>query len=111
MSVEGAEDRVVGADRVLAVLVELAEHPNGIGLDELAHRLRSPKPTGHRALASLRRARLADQVSRGVYRLGDEYLRLAFQHHASRPEGAPVQPRPPEAPARDRGAGAPAGRE
>src|SRR3954469_2022974 len=91
MSAEDGDARVVGADRVLAVLVELAEHPNGIGLDELAHRLRSPKPTVHRALASLRRARLADQVSRGVYRLGDEYLRLAFPHHASRAEGGPLQ--------------------
>jgi DNA-binding IclR family transcriptional regulator len=74
------------------VLVELAQHPDGIGLDGLAQRLRSPKPTVHRALASLRRARLADQVSRGVYRLGDEYLRLAFQHHAARPEGALLEP-------------------
>jgi DNA-binding IclR family transcriptional regulator len=85
-------DRVVGADRVLAVLVELAQHPNGVGLDDLARRLQSPKPTVHRALASLRRARLADQVGRGVYRLGDEYLRLAFQHHAARPEGARLEP-------------------
>jgi len=92
MSVDGEEDRVVGADRVLAVLVELAQHPGGIGLDDLARRLRSPKPTVHRALAALRRARLADQVGRGVYRLGDEYLRLAFQHHASRPEGARLEP-------------------
>jgi len=92
MSAGGDGDRVVGADRVLAVLVELAEHPNGIGLDELAQRLRSPKPTVHRALASLRRARLADRLSRGVYRLGDEYLRLAFQHHAARPEGARLEP-------------------
>jgi IclR family transcriptional regulator, acetate operon repressor len=89
---EAEADRVVGADRVLAVLVELAQHPDGIGLDDLVRRLHSPKPTVHRALASLRRARLADQVGRGVYRLGDEYLRLAFQHHASRPEGARLEP-------------------
>jgi DNA-binding IclR family transcriptional regulator len=92
MKAEGDEDRVVGADRVLAVLVELAQHPAGIGLDDLASRLGSPKPTVHRALASLRRARLADQLSRGVYRLGDEYLRLAFQHQAARPEGARLEP-------------------
>lgn len=92
MGADDEHDRVVGADRVLAVLVELAQHPDGIGLDSLAQRLRSPKPTVHRALASLRRARLADQVSRGVYRLGDEYLRLAFQHHAARPEGALLEP-------------------
>jgi DNA-binding IclR family transcriptional regulator len=46
----------------------------------------------HRALAALRRARLADQVARGVYRLGDEYLRLAFQHQAARPESALLEP-------------------
>ena len=92
MGPEDEGDRVVGADRVLAVLVELAQHPDGIALDGLAQRLRSPKPTVHRALAALRRARLADQVSRGVYRLGDEYLRLAFQHQAARPEGARLEP-------------------
>lgn len=89
---QAGEDRVVGADRVLAVLIELAQHPGGIGLDDLARRLHSPKPTVHRALASLRRVRLADQVGRGVYRLGDEYLRLAFQHQASRPDGARLEP-------------------
>jgi DNA-binding IclR family transcriptional regulator len=92
VSTEDGEDRVVGADRVLAVLVELAQHPGSIGLDELAQRMQAPKPTVHRALAALRRARLADQVGRGMYRLGDEYLRLAFQHHASRPEGARLEP-------------------
>ncbi|MDQ1530260.1 MAG: IclR family transcriptional regulator, acetate operon repressor [Microbacteriaceae bacterium] len=92
MSDEDDTERVVGADRVLAVLVELAQHADGVGLDELAHRMRSSKPTVHRALASLRRAGLADQVARGVYRLGDEYLRLAFQHQAARPEGARLEP-------------------
>jgi IclR family transcriptional regulator, acetate operon repressor len=86
------QDRVVGADRVLAVLVELAQHPDGIGLDELAGRMRSSKSTVHRALAALRRAGLATQVSRGVYLLGDEFLRLAFHHSAARPERVRVEP-------------------
>lgn len=94
MSVHGGPDgdRVVGADRVLAALVELAEHPGGITLDELAGLLRSPKPTVHRALTALRRAKLAAQVSRGVYVLGDEFFRLAFKNHAARPESARIEP-------------------
>jgi IclR family transcriptional regulator, acetate operon repressor len=85
-------DRLVGADRVIAVLIELAEHPLGITLDEIAGILRSSKPTVHRALATLRRAGLADLVGRGVYVLGDEYLRLAFRNLDGRPENARIQP-------------------
>ncbi len=84
--------RLVGADRVLAVLVELARHPQGVTLDEIAGRIRSAKPTVHRALAALRRARLADQLTRGVYVLGDEYLRLAYEYQAARPDTARVEP-------------------
>jgi DNA-binding IclR family transcriptional regulator len=87
-----ADTRLVGADRVLAVLVELAHHPNGVTLEELAGRLQSPKPTVHRALAALRRAHLATQLARGVYLLGDEYLRLAYEYQAARPESARIQP-------------------
>jgi IclR family transcriptional regulator, acetate operon repressor len=86
------EGRVVGAERVVAVLVELADHPLGVTLDELAGTLRSSKPTVHRALATLRRAGLADMTGRGVYVLGDEYLRLAFRNLDGRPETARMQP-------------------
>jgi len=84
--------RVVGADRVLAVLVELAKHPDGASLDELSTPLRSPKPTVHRALVALRKAGLAVQSGRGAYQLGDEFLRLAFEYQAARPEAARVLP-------------------
>jgi DNA-binding IclR family transcriptional regulator len=87
-----APQRLVGADRVIAVLTELAAHPQGVTLDELAGILKSPKPTVHRALATLRRAGLAELVERGVYLLGDEYLRLAFRNLEGRPETARVQP-------------------
>jgi IclR family acetate operon transcriptional repressor len=80
------EDRLVGSDRVLAVLAELATHPEGVGLEELARAVGSPKPTVHRALASLRRAGFASQDGHGHYVLGDEYLRLAFAHHEARPD-------------------------
>ena len=86
------EERLVGADRVIAVLTELADHPLGVTLDELAGILRSSKPTVHRALATLRRAGLADMTGRGVYILGDEYLRLAFRNLDGRPENARIQP-------------------
>ncbi|MCU1578144.1 MAG: transcriptional regulator, IclR family [Rhodoglobus sp.] len=84
--------KLVGSDRVLAVLLELAEHPSGISLDELAKRMGSTKPTLHRALASLRRAGLANQSSRGVYELGDEFMRLAFRHQDARPETVGIEP-------------------
>jgi IclR family transcriptional regulator, acetate operon repressor len=86
------EQKVVGADRVLAVLLELAEHPNGATLEEMSLRLSSSKSTVHRALASLRRARLASQVSRGVYVVGDEFIRLAFQNYSARSDSAQVGP-------------------
>jgi IclR family acetate operon transcriptional repressor len=85
-------DRLVGSDRVLAVLTELALHPAGAGLDELARALDSPKPTIHRALAALRRAGFATQNGRGHYLLGDEFLRLAFNNHEARPDHLRVQP-------------------
>ena len=84
--------RLVGSDRVLAVLKELARHPDGVGLEELTRAIGSPKPTVHRALAALRRAGLADQDARGHYVLGDEFLRMAFAHHEARPEHLRIRP-------------------
>ena len=84
--------RLVGSDRVLAVLKELARYPDGVGLDELTRMIGSPKPTVHRALGALRRAGLADQDAHGRYVLGDEFLRMAFAHHEARPEHVRVRP-------------------
>jgi IclR family transcriptional regulator, acetate operon repressor len=84
--------RLVGSDRVLAVLKQLADHPGGVGLDDLSREVASPKPTVHRALASLRRAGLADQDARGHYVLGDEFVRMAFAHHEARPDHLRIQP-------------------
>jgi DNA-binding IclR family transcriptional regulator len=84
--------RLVGSDRVLAVLRELARHPDGVRLEELTRMVGSPKPTVHRALGALRRARLADQDTRGHYVLGDEFLRMAFAHHEARPEHVRIRP-------------------
>ena len=85
-------ERLVGADRVLAILAELARHPEGIGLDEMARAVSSNKATVHRALAALRRAGFATQDGRGRYLLGDEFLRLAFAHHEARPEHERIRP-------------------
>lgn len=89
---EDGVDRLVGADRVLAVLRELAGYPTGVGLDELAKAVDSPKPTVHRALVALRRAGFASQDGRGHYVLGDGFLRLAFAHHELRPDHVRVHP-------------------
>jgi IclR family acetate operon transcriptional repressor len=83
---------LVGSDRVLAVLRELALRPTGVGLEELARILDSPKPTIHRALASLRRAGFATLTGRGNYLLGDEFIRLAFTNHEGRPDHIRIQP-------------------
>lgn len=85
-------ERVVGSIRVLAVLTELAQHPDGIGLEEMANALRSPKPTVHRALALLRRSGFASQDGHGRYVLGDEFLRMAFAYHEARPDPVQLQP-------------------
>jgi DNA-binding IclR family transcriptional regulator len=87
-----AADRLVGADRVLAILAELARHADGIPLEEMARAVRSNKATVHRALAALRRAGFAVQDGRGRYALGDEYLRLAFAHHEARPDHVRISP-------------------
>jgi DNA-binding IclR family transcriptional regulator len=68
------EVRTVGSDRVLAVLVELGKFPDGASLDEMARAVTSPKPTMHRALASLCTAGLAGKDGRGHYLLGIEGL-------------------------------------
>jgi DNA-binding IclR family transcriptional regulator len=47
--------RLVGADRVLAVLEELALHPDGVSLDDPTRAMGSPEPTVHRALGALHR--------------------------------------------------------
>jgi DNA-binding IclR family transcriptional regulator len=89
---ETEHERLVGADRVLAILAELARHADGIGLDEMARIVASNKATVHRALAALRRAGFATQDGRGRYVLGDEFLRLAFAHHEARPDHERIRP-------------------
>ncbi|KQR39341.1 IclR family transcriptional regulator [Microbacterium sp. Leaf159] len=86
------EERLVGADRVLAVMIALSEHPTGATLEEVAHSVGATKSTVHRALATLRRAGLATQLGRGVYILGDEFYRIAFRSYSLRPEGVLIQP-------------------
>ncbi|GAA3442663.1 IclR family transcriptional regulator [Planomonospora venezuelensis] len=87
-----SDAKLVGSDRVLAVLAELARHPNGIGLEEMARAVDSSKPTVHRALASLRRAGFAAQNGHGRYLLGNEFLRMAFAHQEARPDHVRVMP-------------------
>ena len=83
---------LVGTDRVLAVLTELAQHPGGASLEEMTRAVASPKPTVHRALASLCRFGFAARNGHGRYVLGDEFLRLAFAHHEARPDHLRITP-------------------
>jgi DNA-binding IclR family transcriptional regulator len=89
---ETRQTEAKGADRVLSVFKLLARHPRGASLDELAEQLRSPKSSVHRALATLRRAGLADQDRDGRYRFGMEALRLAFAYYEGLDQRALVQP-------------------
>ena len=82
----------VGAERVLTVLIALAQEPDGLRLEEVAARLDSPKPTVHRALATLRRVALAAQLGDGTYVLGDEFLRLAFTYQERRSSVSRLEP-------------------
>lgn len=91
-SATGGDARLVGADRVLSVLIRLAELPSGASLDEMVRLTGHPKATVHRALAALLRSGLAVKSARGHYILGDEFLRLAFAHHEARPEHVRVRP-------------------
>jgi DNA-binding IclR family transcriptional regulator len=92
MTGSGEDERLVGADRVLAVMTALADHPSGATLEDVARHVGATKPTVHRALATLRRAGLATQIGRGLYILGDEFYRIAFSSYAARPERALIQP-------------------
>jgi DNA-binding IclR family transcriptional regulator len=83
---------LVGTDRVLAVLAELARHADGASLEEMTRAVASPKPTVHRALASLCRFGFAARNGHGRYVLGDEFLRLAFAHHEARPDHLRIAP-------------------
>ena len=76
-----ADPRLAGSDRVLAVLRKLAAYPRGVRLAQLARDLDIPKSSLHRALAALCRAGLADHDERGSYRLGLEFVRLAFAYY------------------------------
>jgi DNA-binding IclR family transcriptional regulator len=87
-----SEPPLVGADRVLAVLAELARHAGGASLEEMTRAVASPKPTVHRALASLCRFGFAARDGHGRYVLGDEFLRLAFAHHEARPDHLRIAP-------------------
>ena len=81
-----------GADRVLATLAQLARHPRGVDLQDLARELGLPKSTVHRALAALVRAGFAERAGRGRYRLGLQLVRLAFEFHEERDDARLVEP-------------------
>jgi DNA-binding IclR family transcriptional regulator len=70
-----------GADRVLAILNLLGTFPDGVGLNDLARLMNSPRSSVHRALGALRRADLIEQDRDSRYRLGYGLLKLAFSYY------------------------------
>jgi DNA-binding IclR family transcriptional regulator len=81
-----------GSDRVLAILNLLGSFPDGVGLNELARSLNSPRSSVHRALGALRRAELVEQDRDSRYRLGYGFLKLAFSYYEGLDEVGRVRP-------------------
>lgn len=81
-----------GADRVLAILNLLGSFPEGIGLNDLARIMNSPRSSVHRALSALRRADLIEQDRDSRYRLGYGLLRLAFSYYEELDEVGRLRP-------------------
>jgi DNA-binding IclR family transcriptional regulator len=73
-----AEARPVGSVlRALALLDALAEHPDGVGVNELARRISVNASTASRLLATLEQGGLVERDARGPYRLGMRLVALA----------------------------------
>jgi len=81
-----------GADRVLAILNLLGTYPEGIGLNDLARLVNSPRSSVHRALGVLRRADLIEQDRNSHYRLGYGLLKLAFSYYEELDEVGRIRP-------------------
>ncbi len=81
-----------GTERALMVLKELARHPDGVSLDELAGIVGEPKSSVHRALAALVKAGLASHPRQGRYVLGSEFVRLGHAHAEARREARLLEP-------------------
>ncbi len=81
-----------GAERVLATLSALGSYPEGIGLNDLARVLHSPRSSVHRALGILRRADLIEQDRDSRYRLGYGLLKLAFSYYEELDEVGRIRP-------------------
>ncbi len=81
-----------GADRVLAILNVLGSYPDGIGLNDLARLMHSPRSSVHRALSALRRAELIEQDRDSRYRLGYGLLKLAFSYYEELDEVGRMRP-------------------
>ncbi len=68
---------VASVARALALLDALAEHPTGLGVNELARRIGVNASTASRLLATLQRGRLVERDPGGPYRLGLRLVALA----------------------------------
>jgi DNA-binding IclR family transcriptional regulator len=72
------EARPVGSVvRALAVLDALAEHPEGLGVNELARRIGVSASTASRLLATLESGGIVERAAGGPYRLGMRLVALA----------------------------------
>jgi IclR family acetate operon transcriptional repressor len=73
-----ADARPVGSvTRAIALLDVLAEHPGGLGVNELARRIAVNASTASRLLATLEQGRLVEREAGGPYHLGMRLVTLA----------------------------------
>jgi DNA-binding IclR family transcriptional regulator len=73
-----AEARPVGSVvRALALLDALADHPQGLGVNELARRIGVNASTASRLLATLEQSRMVERDGGGPYRLGMRLVALS----------------------------------
>ena len=68
---------VASVARALALLDALADHPPGLGVNELARRIGVNASTASRLLGTLQRGRYVDRDPGGPYRLGLRFVALA----------------------------------
>jgi IclR family acetate operon transcriptional repressor len=78
-------------EKALAVLEAILEHPQAVGLPDLAVQLGLPRQTMHRLLMQLQRSGLVVRdPSRERYSVGPRLSRLAFDTLASLNQAAPI---------------------
>ena len=79
---EAQKNPIQVIDRMMKLLDVLAEHPEPLGLKQIAGATRLHPSTAHRILAAMTTDRLVDRIEPGSYRLGMRLLELGALVHS-----------------------------